>query len=66
MSNSKLRIPPDIIGNCTDTSSRFPAGKNNPISGFMISSTKEVISQEAAWPITKAIANPIIPKVFRK
>ena len=59
-------VPPDIFGTCTDTASRFPAGKNKPISGFIMSSTKEVTNPEAAWPITKAIANPIMPNVFRK
>ena len=41
-------VPPDILGTCTDTESRFPAGKNNPIRGFMMSSTKDVTSPEAA------------------
>ena len=41
-------VPPDIFGTCIDTASRFPAGINNPISGFMMSSTKEVTSPEAA------------------
>ena len=41
-------VPPDIFGTCTDIASRFPAGKNNPISGFMMWSTKEVTSPEAA------------------
>ena len=41
-------VLPKILGTCTDTASRFPAGKNNPIRGFMMSSTKEVTSPEAA------------------
>ena len=41
-------VLPKILGTCTDTASRFPAGKNNPIRGFMMSSTKDVTSPEAA------------------
>jgi len=48
------------------TAFKFPAGKNNPINGVMISLTNEVTSLEAAWPITNAIANPIIPNNTRK
>ena len=59
-------VLPDILGTCKYIASRFLAGKSNPISGFMMSSTKEVTSPEAAWPITNAIASPIIPNVFRK
>jgi len=45
---------------------KSPAGKNNPIKGVTISLTSAVTSLEAAWPITNAIANPIIPKIIRK
>jgi len=41
-------------------------GKNSPINGVMISLTSAVISLEAAWPITNAIAKPIIPNTIRK
>ncbi len=34
--------------------------------GSTISFTKAVTSLEAAWPITNAIASPIIPNVLRK
>ena len=57
-------IPPDILVTLTDIASRLPAGKNNPIRGFTMSSTNEVTSPEAAWPITKAIANPKYTKCF--
>ena len=59
-------VPPNKLGTCNDIASRFPAGKNKAISGFMMLSKKEVTSPEADWPITKAIASPIIPNVFRK
>ena len=45
---------------------KSPAGKNSPINGVMISLTNAVISLEAAWPITNAIANPMIPNIIRK
>jgi hypothetical protein len=45
---------------------RSPAGKNSPMKGVIISSTRAVTSLEAAWPMTNAIANPIIPNVLRK
>ena len=45
---------------------KSPAGKNNPIKGVTISLTSAVTSLEAAWPITNAISNPIIPKIIRK
>ena len=47
-----------------DTAFRSPAGMNSPTNGFIISLTKAVTSLEAAWPITNAMANPIIPKVL--
>jgi hypothetical protein len=43
---------------------RSPAGKNSPMKGVIISSTRAVTSLEAAWPMTNAIANPIIPNVL--
>lgn len=43
---------------------RLP-GKNRPIVGSIISLTNDDTTFETAWPITKAIANPIIPKVIR-
>ncbi len=49
-----------------DTAFRSPAGMNSPTNGFIISLTKAVTSLEAAWPITNAMANPIIPNVLRK
>jgi hypothetical protein len=49
-----------------DTAFRFPDGMNSPIKGVMISLTNAVTILEAAWPITNAIANPIIPNVLRK
>ena len=39
-------VPPDIFGTCIDTASRFPAGINNPISGFMMSSTKSLAQKQ--------------------
>ena len=45
---------------------KSPAGRNSPINGVIISVTKAVTSLEAAWPMTNAIANPIIPNVLRK
>ena len=45
---------------------RSPAGRNNPMKGVIISSTKAVTNLDAACPIINAIANPIIPKVFKK
>ena len=47
-----------------DTAFRSPAGMNIPINGVIMSSTRAVTSLEAAWPITNAIANPIIPNVL--
>ena len=49
-----------------DMAFRFPAGMNSPIKGIMISLTNAVTILEAAWPITNAMANPIIPNVLRK
>ena len=48
------------------TAFKFPAGKNSPINGVMISLTNAVTSLDAAWPITNAIANPMIPNIIRK
>ena len=45
---------------------RSPAGKNNPINGVIISSTKAVTNFEEACPIMNAIAKPITPKLFQK
>ena len=49
-----------------DTAFRSPAGMNSPINGVIMSLTRAVTSLEAAWPITNAMANPIIPNVLRK
>jgi len=49
-----------------DIAFKSPAGKNSPTNGVIISSTRAVTSLEAAWPITNATANPIIPNVLRK
>jgi hypothetical protein len=49
-----------------DIAFKSPAGKNSPIKGVIMSSTIAVTSLEAAWPITNAIAKPIIPNVLRK
>ena len=38
---------------------KSPAGRNSPINGVIISVIKAVMSLEAAWPMTNAIANPI-------
>jgi hypothetical protein len=48
------------------TAFRSPAGMSIPINGVIMSSTRAVTSLEAAWPITNAIANPIIPNVLIK
>jgi len=45
---------------------RFPEEKNNPISGLTMSFVRAVIRDDAATHITKAIASPITPKVYRK
>lgn len=59
-------IAPETLVIFADNCSRLPEGKNKPINGLIISSTREVINLEDAWPITNAIANPIIPNVLRK
>ena len=46
--------------------SRLPAGRKKPIIGSMMSFTNAVTNLDAAWPITNAMARPIIPKVLRK
>ena len=48
------------------TASKLPAGRKNPMIGSIMSFTKAVTNLYAAWPITNAIARPIIPKVLRK
>ena len=59
-------IAPETLVIFADNCSRLPEGKNKPINGLIISSTRAVINLEDAWPITNAIAKPIIPNVLRK
>jgi hypothetical protein len=59
-------VEPVIFVTLADIVSRLPAGKNNPISGSIMSFTNAVTSLDAARPITKAMARPIIPNVLRK
>ena len=54
------------LGICTDSTSSLPTGKNSPIIRFIMESPKDAPSLQAAWPIANAIADPIIPNVFRK
>ena len=46
--------------------SRLPEGRKKPMIGSIMSFTNAVTNLYAACPNTKAIARPIIPKVFRK
>ena len=46
--------------------SKSPEGRKRPTSGLTMSCTSEVMSEEDAAPMIKAIASPITPKVFRK
>ncbi len=46
--------------------SRLPEGRKKPMIGSIMSFTNAVTNLDAACPNTKAIARPIIPKVFRK
>ena len=59
-------IAPETLVIFADNCSRLPEGKNKPINGLIISWTRAVINLEDAWPITNAIAKPIIPNVLRK
>lgn len=59
-------VEPARLVTLTDIDSKLPAGRNNPMIGSIMSFTMAVTSLEAAWPITKSIARPIIPNVFRK
>ena len=59
-------IAPETLVIFADNCSRLPEGKNKPINGLIISSTRAVINLEDAWPITNANAKPIIPNVLRK
>lgn len=59
-------VEPARLVTLTDIVSRLTAGRNNPIIGSIMSFTNEVTNLDAAWPMTKAIAKPIIPKVFMK
>lgn len=45
---------------------RFPLGRKIPTSGFMRSLTSAFTTADAAAPIMKAIARPMIPNVWRK
>ena len=47
-----------------DTAYKSPDGKNSPINGVTMSVTTTVTSLEAAWSITNAMDNPIIPNVL--
>ena len=57
---------PETLIIVADNCSRLPEGKNKPTNGLIISSTRAVINLADAWPITNAIAKPIIPNVLRK
>jgi len=59
-------IPPETLVIFADNCSRLPEGKKNPTNGLIISSTRAVTNLEDAWPITNAIAKPIIQNVLRK
>ena len=59
-------IPPETLVIFADNCSRLPEGKKNPTNGLIISLTRAVTNLEDAWPITNAIAKPIIPNVLRK
>ncbi len=59
-------VEPARLVTLTDNASRLPAGKKNPIIGSIMSFTSAVTSLPAAWPITKAIARPMMPNVFKK
>lgn len=58
-------VAPEALVTFADIFSKL-AGKNRPTVGLMISCTSAVTNLEAAAPMTKAIANPIIPNVLRK
>ena len=57
---------PETPVSFADNCSRLPEGKKKPTNGLIISSTRAVINLADAWPITNAIAKPIIPNVLRK
>ena len=59
-------VVPAKFGTFTVSAARLPAGRNRPMKGSIISLTKAFTSAEAAYPITNAIASPMIPKVFKK
>lgn len=58
-------IAPEALVTFADIFSKL-AGKNRPTVGLIISCTSAVTNLDAANPMTKAIANPIIPNVLRK
>ena len=62
----KTVVVPARFGTVIVSAARLPAGRNRPIRGSIISLTNEFTSVDAACPITKAIASPMTPKVFRK
>src|SRR2546428_13898237 len=45
---------------------RFPVGKTSPTIGLNRSLTREFTTADEATPITKPIARPMTPKVWRK
>ena len=59
-------IAPDTPMTWADSCSKLPDGRNKPTRGLIMSSTRAVTNLEDAWPITNAIAKPIMPKVLRK
>ena len=59
-------IAPETLITLADSCSKLPDGRNKPIRGLIISSTNAVTNLDDAWPITNAIAKPIMPKVLRK
>ena len=59
-------VEPARLVTLIDKFSKLPAGRKNPMIGSIMSFTKAVTNLDAARPITKAIARPIIPNVFRK
>jgi hypothetical protein len=62
----KTVVVPAMFGTFIVSAAKLPAGRNRPIKGSIISFTKAFTSVEAACPITKAMASPIIPKVYKK
>src|SRR6266705_712776 len=45
---------------------RFPVGSTSPTIGFMRSLTSELTTADEATPMTKPMARPTTPKVWRK